>query len=103
MGLDMYLHVEIQKEFGPDREGFNTTITRNKMITSWRKHYDLHNYMRSIHHVVLTEDEYNCVRTYLDKDQLLQLMNRFPESQDDFRLAADYLERGFNVYYHSWW
>lgn len=102
MGLDMYLYITKVERLGKDEEEFDTELHRTKQIGYWRKDYELHEWMHKLHGK-LTPAEYNCVKTYLDKDQLLQLMNSFPQFQDTFGDALEWLERGYHVYYDSWW
>lgn len=118
MGLDQWFFAEIDDERG-DIE-----------IAYYRKHPDLHGWMEdrwlSQEAKSATAAEFNCVRLYLDEDDLADLRRdvknwNLPETQGFFfgdgrpddecneryfetiNACLAWLDKGHRVYYTSWW
>ena len=123
MGLDMYAeittdHPDKPVDFRPDQNSI-------REIKYWRKHPNLHGWMWELYLQKGGQNpEFNCVAVALDKDDLdrLEIAVRndelpettgffFGKSQrdevpNDLEFISDArkaIDKGYTVFYHSWW
>ena len=128
MGLDAYLMtVPVDDD---DTPSYSRDLEKDcghapRIIHAWRKHWGLHNYMRSQWERNGNDDgdEFNCVavkitREFLDKTRRSAMTGELAREDDDTEeereltkqdllLALEKtemeLEIGHTVYYDSWW
>jgi len=99
MGLDAYLFAEKVEAFGHDENDFQLSLTRSKQVAYWRKDYKLHHEMFVISQMK-DEHAFNMERVYLTSDQVHKFIM---SGYDEFTIAKEWQERGYKIYYDSWW
>ncbi|RUW81296.1 MAG: phosphoglycerate kinase [Mesorhizobium sp.] len=121
MGLDMYGFATEEKPCSP----VDFTVSEMTEIHYWRKHPNLHGWMRQLYRAKGgTEESFNCTNVQLTADDLWQLeadikADRLPHTEgfffgesdgtemtDDLKFVAkarDALAQNRTVYYSSWW
>lgn len=128
MGLDMFAHSVAKNSAIDDFTMTNdeTTPEDNVEIFYWRKHHDLHGWMKQLFHSKGGEGEFNLQPIRLTLDDLDNLekelkANSLPETEGFFfghyppnddtiendlefvRTARSHINVGREVYYNSWW
>jgi hypothetical protein len=128
MGLDMYCYAVPESAVSEnDTDVKIPEQIKREDIHYWRKHHDLHGWMRDLYYNKGgTDDSFNCVNVRLydeDLDQLKKdlLENKLPKTEgfffgnnppDDETLAEDMIfivkareaiARNMAVFYDSWW
>lgn len=127
MGLDMYAYSVKDKVGMPDVDYEFKDDDERVEIMYWRKHHDLHGWMKRLYEAKEGEDpSFNCnsVRlTSVDLDQLEKDIreNKLPHTEGFFfgnnppnedtmntdlefiKLARSEIKDGNAVYYYSWW
>lgn len=134
MGLDMYAFAEKELTKIEQTEELikNGEINKDEIeLMYWRKHNALHGWMEQLYRQKGGKDEFNCVRVYLDTDDLLQLENDIKNKglksvegfffgnnydynseelegirKDDktfIEEARKHINMGYTIYYTSWW
>ena len=124
MGLDMYAYTTPRKRFKKPVD-FKTANLPRELLHYWRKHPNLHGWMRQLYHVKGgTDPNFNCnpvELTLTDLDALEQaiLNGNLPSTSGFFFGESDGTEKdddllfieksrqaiaeGLAVYYTSWW
>ena len=112
MGLDMYLTAKLADN------------APNEEIGDWRKHANLHGYMESLYVARGGTEQFNCIPLELTKNDCENIIEfskgpGFETAQgffwgesnkrdDDETIkhmtkALEYIEKGYKIYYDSWW
>ena len=125
MGLDMYAHSLDIKDVISDVEYAGEPEDKNE-IFYWRKHHNLHGWMKQLYERKGGTEEFNCVPVRLQPSDLFELQsvilahglpdttgfffgdNPPDEDSDEQDLlfiakALSEINRGRAVYYSSWW
>lgn len=122
MGLDMYAFW-VKADSVIDNFHYNKEDPRTEEMYYWRKHQELHNWMRDLYRKKGgTEKSFNCIPLRLTLDDLDNLTAELSEIHNvmDFADEEDYIdskhndmkfitqakkiiEQGDAVYYDSWW
>ena len=130
MGLDMWAfavpkdlvkHAPTDVEFGDDTE------KAQEDLASWRKHHDLHGWMKNLYNEKGGKAQsFNCVTVQLEEEDLNRLeedvkSNQLPQTTGFFfgnnppnddtieedlefvQKAREAIKEGKVVYYNSWW
>jgi hypothetical protein len=125
MGLDMYAFVVPQSSVKGD---FEVDTEFKKDLQYWRKHNALHSWMQNLYCIKGgTAKSFNCIPVRLTKEDLLELIEDakghklqstsgfFWGSQYDYNdeianediefahKALAEIDKGYAVYYDSWW
>lgn len=127
MGLDMYAFSVPKESMVDDLSYTNSEDEKHTQeISYWRKHHDLHGWMRRLFLSKGGEGSFNCQPVRLTLEDLDKLEddvrnNRLPETTGFFfghnpptmqsvvkdiefiEEARDHIHRGREVYYDSWW
>lgn len=120
MGLDMYAFTTKETPASPT----DFKVTDAQELHCWRKHPNLHGWMRDIYYAKGGSAEFNCVPVVLTLEDLRRLedaiiakelpethgfffgMTDGTESEDDLEFIAKAraaIADGLTVYYDSWW
>lgn len=123
MGLDQWV-IAVKKDYG---DTFNYTIPDDddyERIYYWRKHPNLQGWMAGLYRSKGGKGIFNCVKVKLTSKDIKRLKDdvmlfRLPYTEGFFfgesteehfhedlaflKIADDYLSRGYNLYYTSWW
>ena len=125
MGLDMYAFSLDEKDAISDVEYAEEPDTKTE-IFYWRKHHNLHGWMKQLYEGKGGTEEFNCVPVRLRQSDLFELQsvilahglpettgfffgNRPPDEDSDeqdllfIAKALSEINRGRAVYYSSWW
>lgn len=132
MGLDQYAYAyKLKSGVTHDMFEDDLNVAEKEEIAYWRKHNRLEGWMAEQYRERGGEEEFNCVRLYLDEELLDELEDQVsattlpktegfwfgddsygdPEDLDDIvkndllfiKTAREKLKAGYKVYYTSWW
>lgn len=125
MGLDMFAYKTKSKI--KKKVDFKTNNLDSELFHEWRKHPNLHGWMRDLYYKKGGEkDSFNCVPVKLTQEDINQLANdildgKLPETEGFFfgtsmgdkdeenydlefcKKASDAIKNDENIYYTSWW